>query len=183
MTTSSLNQKLLPMNLSPDTGYGAPTNDLSWEKDPIKDSSAVSKICMEEIEFSPCELINGSEEGLITTLQECVFDEEVNDKEQSASFSFDYQPDLTNHAGPSPNVLLQALTMSNANDGINLERLETIGDSFLKYAITNYLYSTHDNVHEGKLSHIRSKQVGRCDLRAAVFSETIVFKLCGAIFR
>ena len=55
--------------------------------------------------------------------------------------------------------LFQALTMSNANDGINLERLETIGDSFLKYAITTYLYCTYDRIHEGKLSHMRSKQV------------------------
>ena len=34
--------------------------------------------------------------------------------------------------GPSPAMVLQALTMSNASDGINLERLETVGDSFLK---------------------------------------------------
>lgn len=34
--------------------------------------------------------------------------------------------------GPSPSMILQALTMSNASDGINLERLETVGDSFLK---------------------------------------------------
>lgn len=54
--------------------------------------------------------------------------------------------------------------MSNANDGINLERLETIGDSFLKYAITTYLYCTHDRIHEGKLSHLRSKQVGHLKL-------------------
>lgn len=74
-------------------------------------------------------------------------------------FSFDFQPELENHAGPSPSLILQALTMSNANDGINLERLETIGDSFLKYAITTYLYCTYDNIHEGKLSHLRSKQV------------------------
>jgi dsRNA-specific ribonuclease len=74
-------------------------------------------------------------------------------------FSFDAQPDLEGHPGPSPSVILQALTMSNANDGINLERLETIGDSFLKYAITTYLYCTYDNIHEGKLSHLRSKQV------------------------
>nr|CAH7717562.1 unnamed protein product [Callosobruchus chinensis] len=79
-------------------------------------------------------------------------------------FSFDKQPDLSEHPGPSPNVLLQALTMSNANDGINLERLETIGDSFLKYAITNYLYSKYENVHEGKLSHLRSKQVSNLNL-------------------
>ncbi|KAL3280298.1 hypothetical protein HHI36_017788 [Cryptolaemus montrouzieri] len=80
------------------------------------------------------------------------------------SFKFDAQPPLENHPGPSPNILLQALTMSNANDGINLERLETIGDSFLKYAITNYLYSKYDNIHEGKLSHLRSKQVSNLNL-------------------
>lgn len=74
-------------------------------------------------------------------------------------FSFDFQPELKGHPGPSPSLILQALTMSNANDGINLERLETIGDSFLKYAITTYLYCTYDNIHEGKLSHLRSKQV------------------------
>lgn len=79
-------------------------------------------------------------------------------------FSFDKQPNLTQHPGPSPSVILQALTMSNANDGINLERLETIGDSFLKYAITNYLYSKYDNIHEGKLSHLRSKQVSNLNL-------------------
>lgn len=79
-------------------------------------------------------------------------------------FSFDYQPDLKNHPGPSPSVILQALTMSNANDGINLERLETIGDSFLKYSITTYLYCTYENVNEGKLSYLRSKQVSNLNL-------------------
>ncbi|XP_071644928.1 endoribonuclease Dicer-1 [Temnothorax longispinosus] len=79
-------------------------------------------------------------------------------------FSFDHQPELRGHSGPSPSLILQALTMSNANDGINLERLETIGDSFLKYAITTYLYCTYDNIHEGKLSHLRSKQVSNLNL-------------------
>jgi hypothetical protein len=79
-------------------------------------------------------------------------------------FSFDLQPDLLGHPGPSPSLILQALTMSNANDGINLERLETIGDSFLKYAITTYLYCTYENIHEGKLSHLRSKQVSLTDV-------------------
>ncbi|KAJ8936484.1 hypothetical protein NQ314_012348 [Rhamnusium bicolor] len=86
------------------------------------------------------------------------------DISEELTFSFDKQPNLEEHPGPSPNVLLQALTMSNANDGINLERLETIGDSFLKYAITNYLYSKYENVHEGKLSHLRSKQVSNLNL-------------------
>jgi len=79
--------------------------------------------------------------------------------ESNFTFSFDDQPDLHNHPGPSPCQILQALTMSNANDGLNLERLETIGDSFLKYAITSFLFCTYENIHEGKLSHLRSKQV------------------------
>ncbi len=80
------------------------------------------------------------------------------------SFSFDLQPDLVKSCGPSPSLLLQALTMSNSNDVINLERLETIGDSFLKYAVTSFLYCTYPNIHEGKLSHLRSKQVSNLNL-------------------
>ena len=49
--------------------------------------------------------------------------------------------------------------MSNASDGINLERLETVGDSFLKYAVTDYLFHKNPNQHEGKLSFARSKEV------------------------
>ncbi|KAF6212369.1 hypothetical protein GE061_012891 [Apolygus lucorum] len=94
------------------------------------------------------------------------------------NFSFDIQPDLDGHPGPSPALLLQALTMSNANDGINLERLETIGDSFLKYAITTYLYCSHENIHEGKLSHLRSKQVSNLKLyrlgQKKVFGESMI---------
>ena len=86
------------------------------------------------------------------------------DDDDELSFSFDDQPDLRNHPGPSPSILLQALTMSNSNDAINLERLETIGDSFLKYAITSYLFNAHDSVHEGRLSHLRSKQVSNLNL-------------------
>lgn len=93
-------------------------------------------------------------------------------------FSFDYQPDLNNHPGPSPSILLQGLTMSNANDGINLERLETIGDSFLKYAITTYLYCTYENVNEGKLSYLRSKQVSNLNLyrlgRKKILGESMI---------
>ncbi|XP_046742064.1 endoribonuclease Dcr-1 isoform X2 [Diprion similis] len=100
--------------------------------------------------------------------------EEIDD----SLFSFDYQPNLNGHPGPSPSLILQALTMSNANDGINLERLETIGDSFLKYAITTYLYCTYDNIHEGKLSHLRSKQVSNLNLyrlgRQKVLGESMI---------
>ncbi|XP_060069957.1 endoribonuclease Dicer-like [Ylistrum balloti] len=78
--------------------------------------------------------------------------------------SLDVDIDLSKYIGPSPCTILQALTMSNANDFFSLERLETIGDSFLKYAITVFLYCTYPGIHEGKLSYLRSKQVSNCNL-------------------
>lgn len=63
--------------------------------------------------------------------------------------------------GPNPGLILQALTLSNASDGFNLERLEMLGDSFLKHAITTYLFCTYSDAHEGRLSYMRSKKVRR----------------------
>jgi len=76
---------------------------------------------------------------------------------ESCSFSLDADTSLS--GGPSPCDVIQALTMSNANDFFNLERLETIGDSFLKFAISIYLYCMYPGIHEGKLSYLRSIQV------------------------
>ncbi|CAD5118475.1 DgyrCDS7177 [Dimorphilus gyrociliatus] len=78
--------------------------------------------------------------------------------------SFKDRIDVDTWLGPSPTDLLQALTMSNANDFFNLERLETIGDSFLKFAVTVFLYCRHPGIHEGKLSYLRSKQVSNYNL-------------------
>uniref|UniRef100_G1NKJ0 ribonuclease III n=1 Tax=Meleagris gallopavo TaxID=9103 RepID=G1NKJ0_MELGA len=66
--------------------------------------------------------------------------------------------------GPNPGLILQALTLSNASDGFNLERLEMLGDSFLKHAITTYLFCTYPDAHEGRLSYMRSKKVSNCNL-------------------
>ncbi|XP_058796621.1 endoribonuclease Dcr-1 [Phymastichus coffea] len=126
--------------------------------------------------------ISRKHEEYVSVIAECFIHEVVNSPRQTynkqvpalhfsalhsytdGTFSFDYQPELKGHSGPSPSLILQALTMSNANDGINLERLETIGDSFLKYAITTYLFCSYNNIHEGKLSHLRSKQVSNLNL-------------------
>jgi hypothetical protein len=60
-------------------------------------------------------------------------DRDINDLSKEP-FSVKFDPLKTDETniGPSPSMILQALTMSNASDGINLERLETVGDSFLK---------------------------------------------------
>lgn len=81
---------------------------------------------------------------------------------RNTDWSFNFSLDdvsSPNELGPGPAIILQALTLSNAGDGFDLERLETVGDSFLKQAITVYLFFTYPNVNEGKLSFLRSKQV------------------------
>lgn len=128
-----------------------------------------------EGESSPTPVSNSEEKTIDLTVSTANLNNLTDNPDE---FSFDYQPNLNNHPGPSPSIILQALTMSNANDGINLERLETIGDSFLKYAITTYLYCTYENVHEGKLSHLRSKQVSNLNLyrlgRRKVLGESMI---------
>ena len=42
--------------------------------------------------------------------------------------------------GPTPDEILQTLTLSKASDGFNLERLEMLGDCFLKYAVTGQFF-------------------------------------------
>ncbi len=61
-------------------------------------------------------------------------------------------------SGPTTELLLKALTLLNANDGFNLERLETIGDSFLKFATTAYLFYKCPKLDEGRLTDLRSVQ-------------------------
>ncbi|ELU12939.1 hypothetical protein CAPTEDRAFT_223153 [Capitella teleta] len=106
------------------------------------------------------------EEALESKLSRMKIRDEANGNltDTTHRIKFDEEFDLVNFIGPSPCLILQTLTMSNANDFFNLERLETIGDSFLKFAITVYLYCEYPGIHEGKLSYLRSKQVSNYNL-------------------
>uniref|UniRef100_H2YYK2 ribonuclease III n=1 Tax=Ciona savignyi TaxID=51511 RepID=H2YYK2_CIOSA len=84
--------------------------------------------------------------------------------------------------GPGPGLILQALTLSNASDGFNLERLEMLGDSFLKHAVTVYLYCTYPEAHEGKLSYMRSKKVSNYNLYRIGKQFGLAGKMTGLIF-
>lgn len=75
------------------------------------------------------------------------------------SKSFEYQPELVNNPGPSPGLLLEALTSTKAGDGFDLERLEVLGDSFLKFVVTIDLFCGHTSAHEGLLTQARSKVI------------------------
>jgi endoribonuclease Dicer len=56
-------------------------------------------------------------------------------------------------------VLLEGLTTPVANMEMNYQRLETLGDSFIKLSITMYLYLNFKHKHEGQLSMMRSTLV------------------------
>ena len=74
--------------------------------------------------------------------------------------------------GPTPDQILQTLTLSKSSDGFNLERLEMLGDCFLKYAVTCYLYCKYEHQHEGQLSFLRSKKVSNRNLfRLGVYND------------
>lgn len=138
----------------------------SVEKIHSSDFRQESKPCTDDVNFSI---------GIWSTGQKQSFEQEKSfpditpsSQEHEGSgiplLSLDQDTDRETFVGPSPCLLLQALTMSNANDFFSLERLETIGDSFLKYAITVYLYCMYPGIHEGKLSYLRSKQVSNYNL-------------------
>lgn len=60
--------------------------------------------------------------------------------------------------------IVAALTAKSSADSFNLERLETLGDSFLKQAISMSLFWEHSTKHEGQLSKKRSRIVCNANL-------------------
>ena len=66
---------------------------------------------------------------------------------------------------PPTSSMLTAMTPLVAQETFNSERLEFLGDSFLKYAITIELYRMYPNCDEGSLSNLRSEVVSNNHLR------------------
>nr|AVK59458.1 Dicer-2-PA [Nezara viridula] len=66
--------------------------------------------------------------------------------------------------GPELGSILKALVASSANDVMNYERLETLGDSFLKFLVSLILFINFENKDEGKLSSIKGKIIGNRNL-------------------
>lgn len=63
--------------------------------------------------------------------------------------------------GPSPGMILEALTLAKTHEGFDMERSETIGDSILKLVISIYVYGEtgSDRCDEGRLSLMRMRQI------------------------
>ena len=69
---------------------------------------------------------------------------------------------------PDSAFVLQALTTTHSGDAFNLERLEMLGDAFLKLAVSLHLYCTYQDKDEGKLTQRKKRQISNLALfRAA----------------
>lgn len=62
------------------------------------------------------------------------------------------------------NKVLEAITTKKCQEGFHLESLETLGDSFLKYAAGQQLFKAYQNQHEGLLSVKKDKIVSNAAL-------------------
>uniref|UniRef100_A0A2N9FEH6 Uncharacterized protein n=1 Tax=Fagus sylvatica TaxID=28930 RepID=A0A2N9FEH6_FAGSY len=60
--------------------------------------------------------------------------------------------------------VLEAITTKKCQEIFHLESLETLGDSFLKYAASQQLFKTHQNQHEGLLSVKKEKIISNAAL-------------------
>ncbi|XP_041017409.1 endoribonuclease Dicer homolog 2 isoform X3 [Juglans microcarpa x Juglans regia] len=60
--------------------------------------------------------------------------------------------------------VLEAITTKNCQEIFHLESLETLGDSFLKYAVSQQLFKTYKNQHEGVLSVKKEKLISNAAL-------------------
>lgn len=66
--------------------------------------------------------------------------------------------------GPELRDVLAAITTIKSHDTFNLERAETLGDSFLKFAASLYLFHKFPKLNEGQLTNIKSRFIGNRNL-------------------
>lgn len=60
--------------------------------------------------------------------------------------------------------LIKVLTTANAADVFDMERPEVLGDAFLKFSVSIYLYKKHAEWHEGYLTSMKGKIVSNRNL-------------------
>lgn len=72
--------------------------------------------------------------------------------------------------------VLEALTSEKCNERFSLERLEVLGDAFLKFAVGRHLFLRYDTVDEGQLTRRRSRIVNNSNLyKIAIRSKLQVY--------
>ena len=74
---------------------------------------------------------------------------------------------------PDSALVLQALTTNHSGDAFNLERLEMLGDAFLKLAVSLHLFCTYKDKDEGKLTQRKVKQISNLALFRAAAKKSL----------
>ena len=83
---------------------------------------------------------------------------------------------------PSVDIILHVLTTTRSNAGFDLERFEMLGDSFLKQAVSIFLYFHYPNDDVGKLSKRRRHQISNKTLRKHSLKKGLEAILCNTAF-
>lgn len=98
---------------------------------------------------------------------ECLFDSKMcaityhKEYERKAIKLLEIQ---NNPAGPQLRDIYQALNTAKANNIVNLERLETLGDSFLKLTISLYIILKYPDYNEGQATALKGRIISNKNL-------------------
>ncbi|XP_057378262.1 endoribonuclease Dicer-like [Daphnia carinata] len=154
---------LLPTDSAAD--QTSPSSSIAEEKTDASSSQLLDKMpALDEfptfLEF-PCS-IEDQKRKWADLASEDPLESQPNCIPEMVDLKFDVgNPSTLSVFGPSPGIVLEALTLAKAHDGYDMERLETIGDSILKLIISIYVYGEASNSRcdEGRLTLMRMRQI------------------------
>ncbi|XP_039299441.1 endoribonuclease Dicer-like [Nilaparvata lugens] len=166
-------QPVLPtaktVTIKPRSALDLDTNNYPWgtEQEPIDIERAIDQVKLVDIVFYDDFVSKPIVEQNIQSL--------AQDRQQLEIKALEYAsktvtPHLSifnsKHEAPGVELadFLQVLTTASAHDIFNLERLETLGDSFLKYAVSLLLFIRFPELSEGQLTMIKGKVIGNRNL-------------------
>ncbi|TKY54740.1 Dicer protein 4 [Spatholobus suberectus] len=78
--------------------------------------------------------------------------------------------------------VLEALTTEKCQERFSLERLEVLGDAFLKFAVACHFFLMHDSLHEGDLTKRRSNAVNNSNLFKLAIKRNLQVYICDQTF-
>ncbi|KAG4942949.1 hypothetical protein JHK84_047034 [Glycine max] len=78
--------------------------------------------------------------------------------------------------------VLEALTTEKCQERFSLERLEVLGDAFLKFAVARHFFLMHDSLHEGDLTKRRSNAVNNSNLFKLAIKRNLQVYICDQTF-
>ena len=115
-------------------------------------------------------------------------DDDDDDLEEFPGLFSDLKSMFSSSRGPPDHpdtaLVFQALTTTHSGDAFHLERLEMLGDAFLKLAVSLHLFWNYQDKDEGKLTQRKVRQISNLALyRAAVNTDLAGYQQCTQLAR